>query len=287
MVPEEIHQGTWTHPATKQCHTIDFIIMRAAQRAYCRDVQAMQGASCWTDHRLVRAKLNIVVSQHKRKEKSPQPFAVHALANSKREHRDALDQHLQNAPHTTEATSEENWSILKSSIVNAAEKAIGRGRKKNPEWFEENFQTLVPLIECKNRAHRKVMQSNSTADQKKFRRCQRAVKQAVDKAREEWICRVAKEAEAAVKDGHTRWENIRALQQTHRGRRKVKPRNVLKEDGVLTQGTEELVIRWNQHIKNILNTHQRLEKEQLTVCPHYHHFWSWTNQQPSRNSQRL
>ena len=51
----EIHQGTWTHPATKKCHMIDFVVMRAGQRIHCRDVHVMRGANCWTDHRLVRA----------------------------------------------------------------------------------------------------------------------------------------------------------------------------------------------------------------------------------------
>ena len=37
----EVHQGTWTHPATKKCHMIDFVMMRANQRVHCRDVRVM------------------------------------------------------------------------------------------------------------------------------------------------------------------------------------------------------------------------------------------------------
>ena len=33
----------------------------------------------------------------------------------------------------------------------------------------------------------------------------------------------------------------------------VKPRNVMKENGVLTQGAEELAMRWYLHFKNIFN----------------------------------
>ena len=36
---------------------IDLVVFRATQRFYCRDVQVMRGATCWTDHKLVRAKL--------------------------------------------------------------------------------------------------------------------------------------------------------------------------------------------------------------------------------------
>ena len=41
----EIHQGTWTHPVTKKCHMIDFVVMRADQRVHCRDVRVMRGAN--------------------------------------------------------------------------------------------------------------------------------------------------------------------------------------------------------------------------------------------------
>ena len=40
---------------------IDFVVMRAEQRVVCRDVQVMRGANCWTDHKLVRAKLKVTV----------------------------------------------------------------------------------------------------------------------------------------------------------------------------------------------------------------------------------
>ena len=61
----------------------------------------------------------------------------------------------------------------------------------------------------------------SLMQQQTERRHHRLVKKAVDKAKEDWICRVAKEAEAATKDGRTRWERVRSLQQTHMGRRTI------------------------------------------------------------------
>ena len=57
---KQIHYGTWTHPATKLCHMIDFIVMQQSQHMCCIDVQVMRGANCWTDHYLVRARLRIM-----------------------------------------------------------------------------------------------------------------------------------------------------------------------------------------------------------------------------------
>ena len=126
---------------------------------------------------------------------------------------------------------------------------------------------MVPLIEAKNRAHQEALQSNTTADRKKFRRHQRLVKRAVDKAKEEWICRVAKEAEVAVKDGRIRWERVRRLQQTHMGRRTIKPRSVWKEDGMLTQGSEDLAKRSSQHFQKVLNIPSEYREQVIDDIP--------------------
>ena len=44
LVPKET--DTLTHPATKLCHMIDFVVMRQSQRMCCIDVQVMRGANC-------------------------------------------------------------------------------------------------------------------------------------------------------------------------------------------------------------------------------------------------
>ena len=51
----------------------------------------------------------------------------------------------------TDLTTEENWKAVKSCIISAAEKTIGRGKWKQPEWFEEDVEELIPLIEAKNK----------------------------------------------------------------------------------------------------------------------------------------
>ena len=56
-----------------------------------------------------------------------------------------------------------------------------------------------------------------------------------------------------MKDGHTRWNRVRRLQQAHAGRRSNKPSTVWKEDGTLMQGNEEVIKRWSQHFMEVLN----------------------------------
>ena len=60
-------------------------------------------------------------------------------------------------------------------------------------------------IVAKKEAFTKALQSNTVPDEKVFRKHQRIVKKTVEKAKEDWICRVARVAETAVKDGHAMW----------------------------------------------------------------------------------
>ena len=74
---------------------------------------------------------------------------------------------------------------------------------------------LTPLLEAKRAAHVKVLQIDSVSNRRAFRMQQRMVKAAVDVAKmqqrmvkaavdvakEEWVRRLAKDAERAKKDG--------------------------------------------------------------------------------------
>ena len=78
---KDIYFGTWMHPATKKHHMIDLIVMRAVQRVCCRDVKVMMEATCWTDHKLVRAELRVRLPQTSgSRDKKSVPFAVHELS---------------------------------------------------------------------------------------------------------------------------------------------------------------------------------------------------------------
>ena len=266
----EIHQGTWSHPATKKVYMIDFVMMRADQRVLCRDVKVMRGADCWSDHMLVRAKLNVVFKRYgKSKDKIPKSFAVYKLNVEaiRNEFCESLAEWLKSKPHVDDGTAEENWEALKACVVAAAEESLGRAGKKQPEWFEANLVSLIPLIDTKNKARAMVLMSNTPANRRGFRQSQRVVKKAVCAAKESWICQVAKEGEAAKKDGRIRWDSIRRLQRVEAGCRPTRPSVVRKEDGSLTQGPEEVMKRWHQHFVRVLNIPSEYREEVIMEMP--------------------
>ena len=54
----DIYKQTWQNPGINVWHSIGLVLMRQSQRR-CMDVQVMRGAECWSDHRMVRAKMRM------------------------------------------------------------------------------------------------------------------------------------------------------------------------------------------------------------------------------------
>ena len=157
----------------------------------------MRGASCWTDHKLVRARFSFqLYCEGMRREKKALPFSVYKLESAavRDKFRCCLENHLLDQPFCSNRSSEENWNELKHRMVSAAEESIGRGKKRMPEWFEENADQLLPLLDAKDEAHSRMLAANSDSSKRDFRKKQRAVKKAVDSAREggseEWRVKV-------------------------------------------------------------------------------------------------
>ena len=74
-----VHLCTWIHPATKQAHMIDFVMMRRDQQQLCTDVRVYRNACCWTDHNLVKGSLLLGFPRKHRNSVTRVPLAVHLL----------------------------------------------------------------------------------------------------------------------------------------------------------------------------------------------------------------
>ena len=72
-----VHLATWKHPATKQSHMIDYVVMRA-EHATCVLHRVMRGANCLSDH-YMRERMRIELPHQQKERPSALPFAVHTL----------------------------------------------------------------------------------------------------------------------------------------------------------------------------------------------------------------
>ena len=83
-------------------------------------------------------------------------FSVYKLALASNRPRDAyvkcLEDILHDSPYRSNQCNEDNWQDLQCSIIQAVEKSIGHGRKRQPKWFEDNVEKLTPLIGTRKNA---------------------------------------------------------------------------------------------------------------------------------------
>ena len=125
---EESRRGTWTHPATRQRHLINHIIIRANQRCYCQDVSVVRGAACWTDHFMVHAKLNLEFITYRRPATRMRPYAVHLLRANLLEYQTLMGNVCVAA--SADSGVEEDWSSLREDITGASAEVLRHGKQR-------------------------------------------------------------------------------------------------------------------------------------------------------------
>ena len=247
--------GTWTHPATKQCSMIDFVMFRSAQRRHCLDVQVMRGATCWTDHKLVRAKLRLdLCCTRRRNGRKLAPIDVERFADPLIQQSFCSDvsEGLREVNLAGELGASSAWDRIRECLLSSAVKAVGRRRRRQPDWFVMGEHLLSPLLAAKNEAWNGVLRSDSPACRRRFRQCERDVKRAVTKAKEDWIQRTALAANDDG-DGRGRWRCVKQLQMVSRGRQPTRTSAVLDEDGLLLSDPDAVTARWCRHFTKVLN----------------------------------
>lgn len=170
LVPEEVC-SIWYMDAPRN-KGVPHDVMRAEQRVCCRDVQVMGGTNCWPDHTLVRAKLRLELPRvHCSSKKIVLPISVQKFVApaARDEYRSQLENVLENHPYEPDLSS---GQALRAWIVSAAERVVGRRKRNQPEWFEENAEELMALIAVKNEAHVRMLNDKSASAKKEFRRQQ-------------------------------------------------------------------------------------------------------------------
>ena len=77
------YKTTWKHPRSGHWHMLDYVIVSSRHRRDVRLTRSHRGTECWSDHRLVRSKLNLSIHQ---KIKSKRSIVKKLDVSSLREH---------------------------------------------------------------------------------------------------------------------------------------------------------------------------------------------------------
>ena len=99
----------------------------------CRDVGVIRSADCWTDHKLLRAKISIKVPAKPSASKIRPRFAVSSLRDPKVRERygnTVLREVTQN--WRQEASGERKWTVIKEGLNKAAKAVLGQEKRPSP-----------------------------------------------------------------------------------------------------------------------------------------------------------
>jgi len=116
-----------------------------------------------------------------------------------------------------DAPADEKWTLLKTTLCDAAELTLGREIKRNPDWFTESKDDLDPLFRKRNEAHLQWLNTGKERDKKEFRKARGEARRATRRAKNSWFQKKAQEAQDGKSGGKVVWRCIRDIQRGRRG----------------------------------------------------------------------
>ena len=148
---------TWMHPRSGHWHLIGYVIVRQRDKPDVKLTQAMRGATMWSDHQLVRSKMQLSIKPVRRQKRQ----APHRKLNVQSLKSTAAAQQFESDisaavsayKSSDAATVEESWADLKSCILGAAESTLGFVRRKHQDWFDENDPEIQTLLDRMHSLH--------------------------------------------------------------------------------------------------------------------------------------
>lgn len=127
---KEKYKNTWKHPRTSHWHMIDYIIVRSKNKIEVKKCRVMRSAACETDHRLIRANIQLKPRIFNQKKVITIKYDSGCLKNELM--RKIFEETLsKNRPTLREDDVETNWNNMKSAITKTASEIMDKKKPKN------------------------------------------------------------------------------------------------------------------------------------------------------------
>ena len=265
------HKTTWMHPGTKEWHMIDYVITRQRDARDVHHTRAMCGSCTWSDHRLVKCKLALRVKMHRHRCRLKPVRKLNTARLKSAECRLSLGSKLQEAyasVDSAETRAVAVWDTFKKTTLKVAEEVLGPIERKHCDWFDENDSLIKPLLERLHHLHLKVIEDkddvHKAAD---YRACKQQTQQLLRHMKNTWWReRAAVLQEAAdTRNYKTFYQELKAV---HGPQYKASP-CVRSTDGSLLTEPTEVLNRWAEHFKGVLNQDSQFDESVLLDFPQF------------------
>ncbi|XP_033111864.1 craniofacial development protein 2-like [Anneissia japonica] len=245
---------TWMHPSSKKWHLLDYVIVRHRD---IRDVQitrAMRSAECCTDHRLLRSIFQTVIRPSARKQPPKPRLNVALLKNieTRKVMQDNLHERLSglsaNTNSATDLDIEALWSSLSEALQNASKEVLGYTRRKNPDWFDENVDEILPLL---NAAFQDRLAHPASTVLEKWKRTT-STQRRLREIQNEWWINKAREIQRYADDNRF-YELFKTIKGIYGPFRRTSIAVRSADGNTLLKDKQQNLERWAEHFQELLN----------------------------------
>ena len=257
------------HPRSKQWHLLDYVIVRQRDWKDVLSTRAMRGATCWSDHRLIRSKMCIQLAKKKNpaRPKPPKKLNVGCIPSRKTELQQVIHDSLEANPISEDADIETAWKTLHDTIYKAAADTTGFVARTHKDWFDENDGEINDLLETLHIKHAEYI-ANKTCQQKKdsYKQWKQVVQLKLRDMKNAWWEKKSQELQVAADTHHMKsfHEGLRAVY----GPKTSGTTPVRSADQtILLTDKRDILSRWAEHFNSLLNRHSEISDEAIDSLP--------------------
>ena len=163
------YKNTWQHPRSKHWHMLDYVAVRQADSKDVLLTRAMRGTSCYSDHHMVRSK--VIISLERPHHNVQRPATRKCLDVNKLHDKETknifereLSLRLENTQMDVSAT--ESWSTVRDILYECSGEVLGFRQRKHRDWFDDNDDSIRPLLKNLYDAHSLYLQDKNSVTRK-------------------------------------------------------------------------------------------------------------------------
>nr|XP_014353239.1 PREDICTED: LOW QUALITY PROTEIN: uncharacterized protein LOC106706591 [Latimeria chalumnae] len=264
------NKTSWMHPRSKHWHLTDYILVRKKDINDVKITKAMRGAECWTDHCLIRTKLNIHIKLSRRPQckKAPKKLSVSKLKSvcSGQELCTAIQNYLITV-NTASGDIEADWNCFRDAVHNAALKVLGPTVHKHQDWFDENDDDIKRLLDEKHRLHSLwIKDKSSTKKKQAYDNIRNQVQTELRIMCDTWWSKKADELQSYADQNDMK--NFYNIIKTVYGPQSSGSTPVMSTDeSPLLTDKNQILERWADHFQGLLNKKSAISEETIHQLP--------------------
>ena len=264
------NRTSWMHPRSKHWHLIDYVIVRKRDRQDVLVTKAMCGAECWTDHRLIVSKVKLQIQPKRRPQGTSAPKRLNVVKLKSEETRSDFVSTLEERLGSLlldDQTVETAWSSLQDIVYSTAKECLGVPTRKHQDWFDENREDIIELLDEKHKAHQAHLNDPmSQAKTDSLKDIRSKIQKKLREMQDEWLSKKADEIQSAAdrKDMKSFYSGLKEVY----GPTRSGTSPLLSADGnTLITDKESILARWAEHFDGVLNRPSSINDEAIQRLP--------------------